>query len=100
MSEKTGKYVVKAAVGIGLIVVVVIALIVPLWWFFAFETIDELEYGIKQNNVDRTIDTSKIYDAGRYDVGFFNDMIRFPKTAQTIEYFTPELGEQRDASSV
>jgi len=53
----------------------------------SFKTIDYNEYGLKQNQITKHIDTD-VYEEGLHFIGFWNDFIRFPSTYITVE-FTP-----------
>lgn len=55
--------------------------------FFSFSAkVDQTEYGLKQNWITGQVDTSRVYTAGRYFIGFENSMITFPRIQITIEF--------------
>jgi regulator of protease activity HflC (stomatin/prohibitin superfamily) len=100
MSEKRGFKINPALAGFALIIIVSFVLLSSglIWFTMSFETVDVTEYGLKQHSIDRWIDETQIYEAGRHDVGIWFDMIRFPATVQVVEYFSPEPGEIRTSS--
>lgn len=100
MKERRGFKINPAIAGFTLIIIISLIVLTSgvLWFTLSFETVDVTEYGLKQHSIDRWIDESQIYEAGRHDVGIWFDMIRFPATVQVIEYFSPEVGETRSAS--
>ncbi|TFF98819.1 MAG: prohibitin family protein [Promethearchaeota archaeon] len=55
---------------------------------FSFESVDYNQYGLKQNNLTKQIETT-VYREGLYFIGFWYDFITFPSTYTTIE-FTPD----------
>lgn len=88
-----------AVIGIAIIIGVLTAGIFVIY-VTNYEQVDVTEYAIRFNWLDRKIDESKIYEEGNYNIGFFYDFIKFPRTVQEVTYFEPEAGEIRDANAL
>lgn len=81
---------------IGAIITVMI-LIVPIYYFMAFESVGFNEYALRKDTISNNIEET-VYEKGLYDLGLFGTFIKFPKTVQSIEFFTPEEGQLRTDS--
>ena len=70
-------------------------LILPVYYFSVYESVDVTEYALKVNWLDKKLDESTVYEEGLYDIGFYYNFIKFPRTVQEITYFVPEESNYR-----
>jgi len=52
----------------------------------SWDTIDPTEYGFNYNKVNGHIDTTKLYDSGRYCIGPGHYFVKYPKILTTVEF--------------
>ena len=70
--------VIYAVISVFITIIIVISVCV--------DTIEPIEYGVKYNSIDKSIDDQKIYDNGWYFLSPTESFVTFPKTQVNLDF--------------